>query len=149
MNKQAWIKCYNETGKLPEQKVPCTKCGTGVTMFSSNLTNRVTKFGGVDKLLSNFICKQCSSVGKPQKVKPLPKPKQVKATVEIHDIPIYKGRNIVPIDLHVTKDNATLSCWRPDLYLNADKTCDDCTLFNICQCALKKLSKRKMALITD
>lgn len=149
MNKQAWIKYYNETGKLPEQKVPCTKCGTGVTMFSTNLTNRVTKFGGVDKLLSNFICKSCSSVGKPQKVKRVPKPKKVKMTVERYDIPVYKGYNITSINLHETKNDATVTCWRPDLYLNADRTCDDCTLFNICNCQLKKLSKRKMSLITN
>ncbi len=148
MNKQAWIKCYNETGKLPEQKVPCTKCGTGVTMFSTNLAGRVAKYNGVENLLNNFICKQCSSVGKPQKVKQIPKPKKPKIIVEQYDIPIYKGRNIVPVNLHVTKDDATISCWRPDLYLNADKTCDDCTLFNICQCALKRLSKQKMSLIS-
>jgi|688.fasta_scaffold414520_2 hypothetical protein len=148
MNKQAWIKCYNDTGKLPEQKVPCTKCGNGVTMFSSNLTNRVAKFGSIDNLLNSFICKQCSSVGKPQKVKRVSKPREKKVAVEvIYDIPIYKGhvrKSIVLLDNpEMCREVTSSACFRPDLYLNADRTCDDCNLFNNCGCAIKKLSKKK------
>ena len=149
MNKQEWIKCYNETGKLPEKMVPCSKCGTGVTMFSVNLTNRVAKFGGIDNLLTTFKCKSCSSVNKPQKVKRVSKPKEPKITIEKYDIPVYSGYTKTLVNLNETKSDVTNTCWRPDLYLNADKTCDDCSLFTNCNCHLKKLSKRKMALITN
>lgn len=151
MNKQDWIKCYNETGKLPEQKVPCTKCGTGVTMFSTNLINRVKKYGGVENLLNSFTCKQCSSAGKPVKVKRVPKPKKIKIKIEQYQAPIYKGYTKTSVNLtenaEMCKVITSSACFRPDLYLDADRTCDDCTLFTNCSCPIKKLSKYKKDLI--
>jgi hypothetical protein len=151
MNKQEWIKCYNDTGKLPEQKVPCTKCGTGVTMFSANLDNRVKKYGGVENLLNSFTCRQCSQVDKPIKVKPISKPKKVKAAVEIYQVPVYKGYTKTTINLtknaEMCREITSSACFRPDLYLNADRNCDDCTLFANCSCQIKKLSKHKKDLI--
>jgi len=116
-------------------------------MFSQNLINRVAKFGGIENLLNSFICKQCSSVGKPQKVKRVSKPREKKVDVKVYDIPIYKGyvkKSIVLLDdPEICKEVTSSACYRPDLYLNADRTCDDCNLYTNCGCAIKKLSKKK------
>jgi hypothetical protein len=35
------------------------------------------------------------------------------------------------------------TCWRPDIYLNNDRHCDNCKLVEHCGCSLKQLSKKK------
>jgi len=146
INKAACIKMYNEVGKLPEKHVPCTVCNRGVTMFSSNLTNRVERFGGVENLLNNFKCKSCATPAKVVKPKIRKEKKAKKIAVEAYR-PIYRGHVIKTINLNEDKNYVIDTCWRPDLYLNADRTCDDCSLYNKCQASVRKLSKRKQALI--
>jgi len=36
----------------------------------------------------------------------------------------------------------TNACWRPDFYLNNDRTCVECSLYENCQCKLKRLPKK-------
>ena len=52
------VTAYNEKQKLPTNFVTCAKSGTQVTMFGSNLTKRVAKFGEIRELLTTFICKK-------------------------------------------------------------------------------------------
>ena len=35
------------------------------------------------------------------------------------------------------------TCFRPDIYLDNDRTCDLCSLVENCSCVLKQLSKKK------
>lgn len=36
----------------------------------------------------------------------------------------------------------TGTCWRPDIYLNNDRSCDNCMLHTNCACSSKRLAKR-------
>lgn len=54
-DRELFIKEWYATGKPSCRKIPCTKTGRMVTMFSSNLTNRVKKFGSVEALLDGFV----------------------------------------------------------------------------------------------
>lgn len=57
--KTEWIESFDEKGRFPSNDVPCSTCNEGVTMFGSNLKNRVTKFGSAKKLLDEFVCRDC------------------------------------------------------------------------------------------
>lgn len=35
------------------------------------------------------------------------------------------------------------TCWRPDIYLNNDRTCDNCVLSEHCACVLKRFSTKR------
>lgn len=34
------------------------------------------------------------------------------------------------------------ACWRPDIYLDNDKSCEGCILFENCSCKIKRIKKR-------
>jgi hypothetical protein len=148
-DKSIWIKSYTTTGKLPNTKVPCTRCGTDITMFSTNLTARVAKFGGIKNLLDTFVCKTCTRIEKPRKVyvpKRVPRVKKDDAPV-VYDIPKFVRTEPKFLDVNDKLDPNTIKsitsgvCYRPQVYLNNDRTCGDCNLFAHCACAIKRKTK--------
>ena len=67
-----WVEHYNKHNAFPKKKVPCSVTGEEVTMFGTNLTNRVAKFGGPRELLTNFKCrsaKKADSTDRPARAK--------------------------------------------------------------------------------
>lgn len=56
-DKELFITQYKATGKPKCRKIPCTVTGKMITMFSTNLTARVNKFGSVEALLENFVAR--------------------------------------------------------------------------------------------
>jgi len=40
---------------------------------------------------------------------------------------------------HVTQS----SCWRPDIYLNNDRFCNGCIIYENCCCPIKRLDKKR------
>ena len=56
-DKELFIAQYKATGKPSCRKIPCSVTGKMITMFSTNLTNRVNKFGSVEALLENFVAR--------------------------------------------------------------------------------------------
>lgn len=151
--KQEWITLFEKTGKLPETKVPCNKCGTQVTMFSTNLTARIAKFNSISNLLNEFVCKKCKQPArapkvKSNKIKVKSKSKQqedvnqyqpiimVKSPVVIHQFnEIADNKDKVE---YVTKDN----CPQPHIYLDNGRYCNGCCLFKHCACKLKRLNNK-------
>lgn len=57
--KTEWIESFEQKGRFPNNDVPCSSCSEGVTMFGTNLKNRVEKFGSAKKLLAEFVCRDC------------------------------------------------------------------------------------------
>lgn len=57
-DKELFIREWYATGKPTSKKIPCTKTGRMVTMYSTNLINRVRKYGSVEALLENFVSKR-------------------------------------------------------------------------------------------
>lgn len=35
------------------------------------------------------------------------------------------------------------SCWRPDIFLNNDRTCNNCVLVENCACPARRLARKK------
>ena len=136
--KADWIALYNKIKKLPEPKVPCVTCGTGVTMFSTNLEARVTKFKGISNLLNNFVCRNCTKklntvkINKAKKVKPK---KQAKEEIKYQFNEIADNEERVK---YVTNGN----CPQPHIYLNNGKYCNGCCLYRYCACTIKRLNNK-------
>lgn len=40
---------------------------------------------------------------------------------------------------HTTKS----SCWRPDIYLNNDRYCNGCIIYENCCCKIKRIDKKR------
>jgi len=40
---------------------------------------------------------------------------------------------------HVTRS----SCWRPDIYLNNDRFCNGCIIYDNCCCPIKRIDKKR------
>ena len=148
INKQAFIKSYNETGKGTSNKIPCIKCFTPTTMFGSNLANRIKKYGGLSNLLESFTCRKCISASKPTKPikeKKVRKVKLHKKTNEqgevVYDIPKMKWstpRNVMLKDApDLIEDHTKHSCAAPQLFLDNGRACYGCVYWNNCQCPIK------------
>lgn len=154
-----WVKCFETTKKLPEKEVPCSQCNTKVTMWSTNLTNRLTKFRGIRDLLTNFKCRGCSTskakvfktlkVAKLDKVKlipVIPVVSEVKETKYAMTKSINSGSSTV-IDLvndaEACKIHTEGACHRPDIFLDNDRSCNKCRLYENCRASCRKLSDEK------
>ena len=143
INKEEWIKSYNETKKLPSLKIPCSKCDGSSTAFGSNLEKKIAQFKGLDILLDTFICRSCKSEGKIKTVKVTVKREKKKDKEEIvYNIPKMKG--FIPTNAYL-KDTPELVqsmtrfiCVSPQLYLDNGRKCSGCVYFDNCNCALKK-----------
>jgi len=143
INKEEWIKSYNETKKLPSLKIPCSKCDGSSTAFGSNLEGKIKKAGGLDILLDTFTCRACNSTAKPKTVKVTVKREKIEEKEEVvYVIPKMKG--FIPTNAFL-KDTPELvqsmtnfSCVSPQLYLNNNRGCRGCVYFDNCNCALKK-----------
>lgn len=163
ININEWVKCFNNTGKLPEKNVYCTVCNTPVTMWSTNLTNRLKKYKSIKDLLQTFTCRGCQKPTSKPTSKPIVKSpviiKEKKPIVETKPIvvkeitnkPTYeKGRQAGSVIIDLVKDAEYCSkhtreggCWRPDIYLNSDRSCDKCMLYTNCRASCRRLSHEK------
>jgi len=142
---------FLKTGHLINKKIQCNKCETDVTMFGSNLENRIKKFGTLWSLLDEFKCRKCISASKPAKPikeKKVRKVKLHKKTNEqgevIYSIPTlkpYVSREVFLKDSpeQVTKCTENGTCIRPDIYLNNNRACRDCPYAVNCKASVKRL----------
>ena len=144
INKEEWIKSYNETKKLPSLKIPCSKCDGSSTAFGSNLEKKIAQFKGLDILLDTFTCRSCKSDAKPQREKKIviKASKTEEKEKVVYNIPTMRG--FVPTNAYL-KDSPSLiqsmtnfSCVSPQLYLDNGRKCFGCVYFDNCNCALKK-----------
>ena len=155
-----WVTSYETLGKLPQINIPCSKCHTGVVAGHDNLRSKVKKHGGIRSLLTSFVCRGCKT-GVPssaaRKVKTVKKVvKATKAEQKKQDIRSYEIPKVNPNPISVRysindlANNADLAkeftngvCIRPQLFLNNDRSCDDCVLYTNCACNAKTLSKAR------
>jgi len=152
------ISSYTDTGKLlTHPYIPCTTegCESKTTCFGQNLQSRITKAGSLEKLLTEFKCRQCRSGGVVTvKVLKKKKTKITKADTRaalvremIHNAP--KMNVSVRKPTPFLRDSPELvrsitlngSCIRPDIFLDAGRKCDDCVYVENCQSSVKAFSK--------
>jgi len=149
-NKEA-LDSYSKTGHLPNKKIICNKCSTDITCFGSNLTGKISKFGSLEKLLENFICRSCVSASRPKKIVIKAKKVEKKSVEEtVYEIPKMKfsiPRNVLLSDAPDIIESVSRngSCIRPDIYLNNDRSCNGCSLYNNCLASIKNLKVLKVA----
>jgi hypothetical protein len=142
-NKQ--LESFKKSGHLINKKIQCTLCSSDVTMFGSNLDNRIVKFGSIESLLETFKCRSCVSAAKPKKlVVKLTKRIKKEKTIETFEVPKMKftaPRNAFLKDAPDLQDSmsASGSCLRPDIFLNSDRKCDSCPYVENCNATCKNL----------
>ena len=141
-----------QTGKLTSHPhIFCVKCEGKTTAFGSNLQNKVSKAGGLGELLSNFECRQCRTAGKTPRLPKAPRKnkglsKQSKAAEMIKSMPkmqFSERRRISLIDEPDFAAEVTQhSCVRPDIFLDSNRSCDFCALYQVCKAPNRSLSKQ-------
>lgn len=135
---------YLQHGHLINKKIQCNQCETDVTMFGSNLENRINKFGTLWSLLDEFKCRKCVSASKPKKEKVVSVrfmkrvEKEEKKKLDIPKMKFSVPRNVFLKDAPDIIESVTqFSCAAPALFLNNGKNCDGCAFWNNCQCPIK------------
>jgi hypothetical protein len=136
---------FQKTGHLINKKIQCNKCETEITMFGSNLENRINKFGTLWSLLDEFKCRSCVSAAKPKKEKKVSvrfikrKEKEAKKELPIPQVKQFVPRNILLKDAPDLQDSISASgaCLRPDIFLNSGRKCDDCPYVQNCNATCK------------
>lgn len=151
---KSWLNFYEKNQKFPYDKIICSKCKT----IQISLKGRGKKIifdaceNDPKRILTETICKDCK-----EKFYPVEKKKReiVPETLEEREQRIEEIRaNLPKIDLNkervvidLTKDKEACKlltrdmCIRPDIYLNNDRTCDNCRINVHCSCSIKKFSK--------
>lgn len=80
-----WISQFNAKSSFPSKDVPCSSCNEGITMFGTNLKNRVSRYDSVEDFLDTFVCRTCK--GKAKKGEKVEKVQAVAThTEEEHEI---------------------------------------------------------------
>ncbi len=145
-----------QTGKLTSHPhIFCVKCEGKTTAFGSNLQNKISKAGSLGELLSTFECRSCRTAGQ-NKVR-LPKAlrkkrgskgaaKEARTQDMLRNLPSMVFAERKPIVLVTNPEFAaevtSHSCVRPDVFLDSDRSCDFCALYNVCKAPNRSLSKQ-------
>jgi hypothetical protein len=148
INKEEWIKSYNETKKLPSLKIPCSKCDGSSTAFGTNLEGKIKKFGTLVNLLTSFECRKCTGASKPAKPVKEKKARKIKLHKKINEegevvynIPIMKvfvpKNTFLKDEPDLVKSLTKTTCVNPQLYLDNARNCNGCVYWNNCQCKLR------------
>lgn len=145
-----------QTGKLTSHPhIFCIKCEGKTTAFGSNLAGKIKKAGSLEALLSAFECRNCRTAGA-NKVR-LPKApskkrgskgaaKQAKLEDMLRNVPKMQFSDRTPV---ILVDNPTFaaevtahSCLRPDVFLDSNRSCDFCALYQVCKAPNRRLSSQ-------
>ena len=154
-HEKEWVEFFEKHKKFPQKKVGCVDCNHLTDMFSTNLNNRIERFGGPMQLLTQFQCRAC----RPESAKRVVNKgvKRGRKAVREEHIEALKesARNLkceynittIPLDdkhqgavEEVTRGN---NCWRPDMFLDNGRACNGCSLFKHCLCSFKRIKEDK------
>lgn len=138
---------YNKHKSFPGSKIPCNITGKLTTCVGPWMTKKIKEFGGAEKLLRGYQCrgalKAKKQAGKPVKAKSKRKAKITELNLKDEnknwDIP--KMGIMVPTLLtrEEFREATQTTCFRPDIFLNNDRHCDGCSLYEVCSSSNKSL----------
>jgi hypothetical protein len=144
-----------QTGRLSSHPhIFCVKCESKTTAFGSNLQNKIQKAGSLGELLSNFECRSCRTAGKTPRLPKAPRKKRGEKGAAKHARTQDLLRNLPSMVFSERKpvvliDNPTFaaevtahSCVRPDVFLDSNRSCDFCALYQVCKAPNRSLSKQ-------
>lgn len=148
---EKWAKHFKRKKEFPCKKVNCTKCNKPITLLGDNLLKRIEKYNSPENLLRKIECRTCLYLVKNQQKEKIKKVKKEKKEKKEE---ILKKRYIyIPKDNEIIllKDNPKYTaeltkteCWRPDIFLDNDRSCNECSLHKMCQCPIKRLRDEKI-----
>lgn len=153
MNIKEEQQLLKSTGRLSTHPhIHCSKCNSKTTAFGSNLEGKIKKAGGLEELLNTFECRSCRNSGKPVIIKvntgmnkKKRKPKELRTSELLKNPPKMDFAPRVRLSLlehpDVTAELTTTACVRPDIYLDSQRSCDFCNLYQLCKAPCRKLSK--------
>mgnify|MGYP001548659019 CR=1 FL=1 len=152
MNIKKEEQLLKDTGKLSTHPhIHCSKCNGKTTAFGTNLQGKIQKAGSLGDLLSTFECRSCRTAGKPQRLPKAPKRKR-KDTKEYRKVELIRNPPKMvfserkPIVLLQNPEYAAEvtahSCIRPDVFLDSNRSCDFCSLYEICKAPNRRLSSQ-------
>jgi hypothetical protein len=138
---------YKSTKRLTTHPhLICTMTGEKVMAFGQMLEKKIEKHGGLENLLNTFVSRKAKSIQKgPKPQKPTKKPRKEKIIEEInevYDIPIFQNKPHISLLLSKHPEHTKGACWRPDIFLNNNRTCDKCHLNTFCLANNKQFSKK-------
>lgn len=152
MNIKKEQELLKSTGKLSSHPhIFCVKCQGKTTAFGSNLAGKIEKAGGLEELLTSFECRSCRSAGKTPRLPKAPKrnkglSKQSKAAELLRNLPKMEFSERKPIVLVSNPEFAAEvtahSCVRPDIFLDSNRSCDFCALYQVCKAPNRRLSSQ-------
>ena len=152
MNIKKEEQLLKDTGKLSTHPhIHCSKCNGKTTAFGTNLQGKIERAGSLGDLLSTFECRSCRNAGKPQRVPKAPKRnrKETKAyrkQVLLKDLPkmVFSERKPVVLleNPEYTAQVTAHACQRPDVFLDSNRSCDFCSLYEICKAPNRRLSSQ-------
>ena len=152
MNIKKELQLLKDTGKLSTHPhIHCVKCEGKTTAFGSNLQGKIERAGGLEPLLSTFECRECRNAGKPKKAPKAPK-RNKKASREsrkaelLRNLPKMNFTRQEPVVLVKNPEYAAevtaYSCVRPDVFLDSQRSCDFCSLYEVCKAPNRRLSSQ-------
>jgi hypothetical protein len=152
MNIKKEQELLKSTGKLSSHPhIFCVKCQGKTTAFGSNLQNKISKAGGLEELLSSFECRGCRTAEKTPRLPKAPKrnkkvSRENKTAELLRNLPKMVFAERKPIVLVSNPEFAAEvtanSCVRPDVFLDSNRSCDFCALYQVCKAPNRSLSKQ-------
>ena len=145
-----------QTGRLTSHPhIFCVKCEGKTTAFGSNLKGKIEKAGSLGELLSTFECRTCRTAGQnKQRLPKAPRKKRgakgaaklAKTADLIKNLPQMNFTRQEPIVLVSNPEYAAKvtqhSCVRPDIFLDSGRSCDFCSLYQVCKAPCRNVSKQ-------
>jgi hypothetical protein len=141
-----------QTGKLTSHPhIFCVKCQGKTTAFGTNLQGKIKKAGGLEQLLTSFECRTCRNAGKTPRLPRAPK-RNRKASREsrkedlLRNLPKMNFTRPEPVVLVQNPEFAAQvtahACQRPDVFLDSNRSCDFCALYEVCRAPNRRLSSQ-------
>lgn len=151
-----WLEYYREHKKLPYNEIFCCECKSYTAKLKGVGFKHAFENAGkdIERMLTGTMCKECKALKVPKEKRVVIK--RVKTPEEIEEEIEQIRRDMPKIDLNaprqivVLKENKEFCkeitksmCIRPDIYLNNDRTCDNCSINKYCSCDLKRFEKKE------
>jgi len=141
-----------QTGKLTSHPhIFCVKCQGKTTAFGTNLQGKIQKAGGLEPLLTSFVCRTCRTADKPPRIPKAPKrnrkvSRESRKADLLKNLPKMNFTRQEPIVLVQNPEYAAEvtahSCVRPDIFLDSQRSCDFCSLYEVCKAPNRRLSSQ-------
>lgn len=141
---QGILEHYNAKGSIPGNKIVCTATGKLTTCVASWRDKKIKEYGGLENLLRTYTCRGVKKQLRLEKIQAIGKKTRKKTAKEevIYNIPVMKISERKPLSGQALVDSTKVACQRPDIYLNDDRSCNNCGFCEVCLNSLKNVKTK-------